>query len=96
MESRVQVLARENLSFIFQELRQKGPEMIQQAARQLKPLDFVALCEKSGVRARVDVWGVAKSWQAQGIRGYVDVSLERTFGGTQWHADAAGAVYGGA
>lgn len=29
----MQVLARENLSFIFQELRQKGPEMIQQAAR---------------------------------------------------------------
>ena len=30
--------------------------------------------------------GVAKSWQAQGIRGFVDVSLERTFLGTQRQA----------
>ena len=29
----VMVLSRENLNFIFQELKQKGPEMIQQAAR---------------------------------------------------------------
>lgn len=29
----VTVLSRENLNFIFQELKQKGPEMIQQAAR---------------------------------------------------------------
>ena len=54
--------------------------------RQLKPLDFVALCEKSAVRARVRVLGVAKSWQAQGIRGFVDVSFERTFLGTQRQA----------
>ena len=37
-------------------------------ARQLKLLDFVALCEKSAVRVRDDVLGVAKSWQVQGIR----------------------------
>ena len=49
----------------------------------LKPLDFVALCDKSCVRARVRVLGVAKSWQAQGIRGFVDVSLERAFLGMQ-------------
>ena len=46
-------------------------------ARQLKLLDFVALCEKSAVRARVRALGVAKSWQAQEMRGFVDVSLER-------------------
>ena len=32
---------------------------------------FVVLCEKSVVRARVDVLGIAKSWQAQGIRLFV-------------------------
>ncbi len=51
--------------------------------RQVKPLDFVALCENSAVRARVRV---AKSWQAQGIRGFVDVSLERKLLGTQRQA----------
>ena len=30
------------------------------------------LCDKSRVRARVRVLGVAKSWQAQGIRGFVE------------------------
>ena len=41
--------------------------------REINPplLDFVALCEKSVVRARVDVLGIAKSWQAQGIRLFV-------------------------
>ena len=33
--------------------------------------------------------GVAKPWQAQGIRGLVDVSLERTFLGTQWRVTCA-------
>ena len=37
-------------------------------ARQVKLLDFVALCEKSAARVRIDVLGVVKSWQAQGIR----------------------------
>ena len=37
-------------------------------AQQLKLLDFVALCEKSAVCVRVDVLGVPKSWQAQGIQ----------------------------
>ena len=55
-------------------------------ARQLKSLDFVALCEKSAVRARVPAFGVAKSRQAQGIRRLVDVRLERTFCGTQRQA----------
>ena len=55
-------------------------------ARQLKQLDFVALCENSAMRARVHAFGVVKSWHAQEIRGLVDVSLERTFLGTQWHA----------
>ena len=50
--------------------------------RWLESLDFVALCE----RARVRVLDVAKSWQAQGIRGFVDVSLEPTFLGTQRQA----------
>ena len=61
-------------------------------ARQLKPLDFVALCEKSAVRARVHALGVAKSWQAQGIRGFVDVSLERMFLGTQRQAASRAAL----
>ena len=52
--------------------------------RSLKSLDFVALCDKS--RARGARWAFAKSWQAQGIRGFVDVSLERTFLGTQRQA----------
>ena len=64
-------------------------------AQQLKLLDFVALCEKSAVCVRVDVLGVANSWQARGIRGFVDVSLERTFRRTQWQSDAAGAMHGG-
>ena len=44
------------------------------------------LCEKSVLRARVHALGIAKSWQAQGIRGLVDVSLERAFLETQWQA----------
>ena len=59
-------------------------------ARHLKQLDSVAQCEKSALRARVHALGVAKSWQAQGIRGLVDVSLERTFLGTQWQAVGIG------
>ena len=55
-------------------------------ARQLKPIDFVALCEKSAVRARVRALGVAKSWQVQGIRGFVDGRSERVFLGTQRQA----------
>ena len=46
----------------------------------------MALCEKSAARARVHALGVAKSWQAQGIRGFVDVNLERVFLGTQRQA----------
>ena len=46
----------------------------------------IVLREKSAVRARVRALGIAKSWQAQGIRGFVDVSLERTFLGTQRQA----------
>ena len=63
---------------------------------QLKLLDFVALCEKSAPRACVDVLGVAKSWRVQGIGGVADVRLQRTFRGTQWQADAAGAAHGSA
>ena len=37
-------------------------------ARRVKPLDFVALCEKSRACVSVDECGGAKSWQAQGIR----------------------------
>ena len=54
--------------------------------RQVKSLDFLALCENSAVRARVHALGVAKSWQAQGIRRFVEVSLERMFLGTQRQA----------
>ena len=59
-------------------------------ALQLKQLDFVAPCENSALRARVHALGVAKSWQAQGIRGLVDVSLEWTSLGTQWQAVGIG------
>ena len=36
--------------------------------RQPQRFDVVAPCEKSAARVRVDVWGGAKSWQAQAIR----------------------------
>ena len=45
----------------------------------LKSLDFVALCEKSRVRARIHALRVAKSWQAQGIRGFADVARSGRF-----------------
>ena len=52
----------------------------------------VVLCEKSAACVCVDVVGVAKAWQGQGIRGFVDLSLERTLRRTQWQADATGAL----
>ena len=59
-----------------------GHRFAWQAQRIVRGLNFVALCDKSRGRAHVRVLGVAKSWQAQGIRGFVDVSLEQTFLGT--------------
>ena len=52
-------------------LRRQAPFCVAGAGnrvRQLKPPDFVALCEKTSARVRVDVCGAAKSWQAQRFR----------------------------
>ena len=43
-------------------------------------------CTQRAFRAAGVGNGVAKSWQAQGIRGYVDASFERRFLGTQRQA----------
>ena len=51
---------------------------------------FPGPVRESAVWARVRSLGVAKSWQAQGIRGLVEVSFERTFLGTQWQAVGMG------